>query len=767
MAKLPTAEDLGAPPSIAGQRGLATIDQTPLAKGAAALSAGVSSLGNSLFGIGLDRTQRESAQADTLQEAQAQADLLTASAKRRSAIGDATSSDGLEQANREGAQADLEAAAGRISDPQKRALFLERARPTVETLGTAAKDKAFNLSSDAKRADVLGQLETLKKTAINDQDPTAKAGYVDAGNKLIAGLESEGYITAVQAQQQRQSWAQGYALDALNAMNPTARLAAARGGYEGALINRESSGNPRTVNSLGYAGLYQFGAPLLSTLGLYKPGADENLQSWSTTSAGAPGKWSGSFNIPGFPGIRTLADFRESPEAQRAAFQASTAYYDKEIDRRGLGQFIGQTVNGVPITREGLYTGAHLGGIAGTDNWLRGGVDRGDANGSKISGYIRMAANAGPGAGSPNEQSLAKYLDPQQRLALANGATRDLVQQDRAAQNAQANESSTVRSLIKDDEASILSAGAPLTTVSPERVSAALGPAAAEDFAQNRAQAVAYHDATADWSQIPLDQIRARLGTLRPAAGAKGYENADKLFSLAEKQADEVAKERRVDPAAAADRTPEVKATLQNASLDRPESYQAVAKARAIAQDRLGIPEDLRVPMTRAEAQQVAKPLELAAQGGDPREMRDVLTDTVKQLQTGFGEQADTAFQQVLKESHIGRQNAEMAAVVLRKLAAREMPTQAEARAVDDAAKTASADRAVAPVAPLNFDPTIGATGTDYLNQPPAAAPKPAFPTPDPGAIDMLRKKPDLAAQFDRTYGPGSSQRVLAITGGR
>lgn len=775
MAKLPTEQDLGPAPSLESRAGIATYDVSPLAKGAAAIASGAQALGGSLLNTGLQGIERERRQDETLQDAQAQADLLTASAKRRSAIGDATDATDLEKTHREGAQADVEAAANRISDPNRRALFLERARPTIETLGTAAKDKAFNITSDATRATTLGQLEELKKTAINDQDPEKKAGYIDAGNALISGLEKEGYITAVQAQQQREAWGRSYAVDALNAMNPQQRLAQARGGYEGALINRESSNNPRVVNSLGYAGLYQFGAPLLKTLGLYTPGANEDLQGWSKSSKDAPGKWSGTFNIPGFPGVRTLADFRENPEAQRAAFQASTAYYDKEIDRRGLGKFIGQTVNGVPITREGIYTAAHLGGIGGTDSWLRGGADPGDANGSKISQYARMAAQAGPGAGDPNERSLAKYLDPQQRLALANGATRDLVNQDRAAQNAQANEAATVKQLMKDDEASIMAQGAPITALTPERVSAALGPTQAEQFAQNRSQAVAFHDQTNDWSQIPIEEIRSRLGVLRPAPGTPGYDSAQQYFSIAEKQAAAIQKERQTDPAAAADKTPEVRAALQGASLDRPESYQAVAKARAIAQERLRIPEDLRVPMTRAEAQQVAKPLELAQQGGDPREIRDVLTDTVKQLQAGFGEQSDTALQQVIKEAHIGRAGAEMAAVVLRKLANREMPTPQDARALDQAQQTSAADRAVAGVAPtpptrgaplpLNTDPTAGATGTDYLNPQAPVAARPTFPTPDAGAVDMLRKKPDLARQFDRTYGPGASERVLAITG--
>lgn len=231
MPRLPSAEELGLLPSLESRRGIATYDATPLACGAAAIGEGIQKIGNAGLGIGLDMVQRDRRQSETLEDAQAQADLLSASARRRSAIGDATDPADLEKANREGAEADLQAAANRISDPARRELFLARGRPTLDTLGIAAKDKAFNLNSDAKRAEVAGQLESLKKTAIADQDPINKDGHIKAGQALISGLENEGYLTATEAQRQREQWGRSYAIDALNALPPAARLAQARGSY--------------------------------------------------------------------------------------------------------------------------------------------------------------------------------------------------------------------------------------------------------------------------------------------------------------------------------------------------------------------------------------------------------------------------------------------------------------------------------------------------------------------------------------------------------
>ena len=167
---------------------------------------------------------------------------------------------------------------------------------------------------------------------------------------------------------------------------------------EARLIQHESSGDPTTVNRFGYAGLYQFGAPLLKDLGLYTPGPNENLQNWSKTGANAPGKWSGTFNIPGFPDVKTLQDFRNTPAAQKAAFDIHSANMDQEITAMGLDKYEGQTVGGVPThLLLGLQAMIHLAGAEGTRVALQTGgrIQVADANGTTPLHYAAMAAHGG------------------------------------------------------------------------------------------------------------------------------------------------------------------------------------------------------------------------------------------------------------------------------------------------------------------------------------------------------------------------------------
>lgn len=183
----------------------------------------------------------------------------------------------------------------------------------------------------------------------------------------------------------------------------------APGGFEAALVQRESGGDPRRVNDLGYAGLYQFGTARLADLGLYRPSAGENLRS---------NEWRGTFAIPGHEGVRTLQDFLASPEAQRAAFRRHVSNIDESIDRRGLLDRQGQNVGGVTVTRNALRAMAHLGGVQGMTDFVQSGgaSNPADANQTRLSDYGVAFGGIADGGLAPGVDARAELAREVERI---------------------------------------------------------------------------------------------------------------------------------------------------------------------------------------------------------------------------------------------------------------------------------------------------------------------------------------------------------------
>jgi hypothetical protein len=138
-----------------------------------------------------------------------------------------------------------------------------------------------------------------------------------------------------------------------------------------ALAEQESSMNQNAVNQFGYAGLYQMGTPALQDAG-YK------------NSSGA---WTGK------DGINSQADFLANAQAQTNAI---TAYHQaawNAITANGLDAYIGQSVNGIPITASGLVAGYHLLGLGNASHpgllaFLQDGTVGTDGNDTAITSYI-------------------------------------------------------------------------------------------------------------------------------------------------------------------------------------------------------------------------------------------------------------------------------------------------------------------------------------------------------------------------------------------
>lgn len=144
---------------------------------------------------------------------------------------------------------------------------------------------------------------------------------------------------------------------------------------------------PATVNAGGYTGLFQFGAPRLAELGMYSPAPGE-----IATDGKWNGKWGGSFNIPGFPDVKTYADFTRAPDAEEAQ---RAAFYKHAVD---INQAIDNTPGADKFSRAGLFAAAHLGGNGGMRTFVANGGQNtaADSNGSTVGGYYNRFANATP-----------------------------------------------------------------------------------------------------------------------------------------------------------------------------------------------------------------------------------------------------------------------------------------------------------------------------------------------------------------------------------
>jgi hypothetical protein len=162
------------------------------------------------------------------------------------------------------------------------------------------------------------------------------------------------------------------------------------GPFEEQMGNAEAP-NPSAVNKGGYIGQFQFGAPRLAELGMYQPAPGEDVKS---------NQFGGTFNIPGFPNVKTKADFLASPQAQHAAFGAHV----QDIDTA-----IAQTPGADKFDANGLRAVAHLGGNEGMRKFVAtaGGFNPADSNGTSLSDYYtRFGAHGAAGLqakfGSPH-----------------------------------------------------------------------------------------------------------------------------------------------------------------------------------------------------------------------------------------------------------------------------------------------------------------------------------------------------------------------------
>lgn len=121
-------------------------------------------------------------------------------------------------------------------------------------------------------------------------------------------------------------------------------------------IGHYESGNDYTrVNRFGYMGRYQFGKSTLKSIGI---------------------------NV-------SKNNFLNNPDLQEEAMQRLMLANYKTL-RFLINKHEGTVVHGILITKSGVLAAAHLGGAGNVKKWFRHGIVFKDANGTKITTYMRV-----------------------------------------------------------------------------------------------------------------------------------------------------------------------------------------------------------------------------------------------------------------------------------------------------------------------------------------------------------------------------------------
>jgi hypothetical protein len=117
------------------------------------------------------------------------------------------------------------------------------------------------------------------------------------------------------------------------------------------------------------------------------------------------------------PSTITPEEFMSSPSLQQRTERWHINDIIERIERGGLMQYVGRSIQGVEVTVPGMIAAAHLGGYGGLERLLRTGQARSDAYGTSTLDYLRRHGNPGAAPASPMVPSDLQPTASQQALA--------------------------------------------------------------------------------------------------------------------------------------------------------------------------------------------------------------------------------------------------------------------------------------------------------------------------------------------------------------
>ncbi len=261
-------------------------------------------------------------------------------------------------------------------------------------------------------------------------------------------------------------------------------------------------------------------------------------------------------------------------------------------------------------------------------------------------------------------------------------------------------------------------------------------------------------------SNLAQQQLLADRREKWPAPGAPGYATAVKRQDAIEKEVTKIQELRRNDPSGAVANTDAVREAIQRVNPKDPSTYRQLVETRLKEQEKVGIEPLYQSPITKAEALHAMTPVQQAL----PGTKADALEHVAAQFRDMYGEAAPQAFTYALRAMHAQGTAMESAEGVLKDLMSGKPLTQADRRA----AKDAEAQDAMRKSLENLNQPPSGPTATEMWMNLPESVPVPIerppqgkLPVPNNAALRDLRDNKLTAAEFDKTFGSGTSKKLM------
>lgn len=257
--------------------------------------------------------------------------------------------------------------------------------------------------------------------------------------------------------------------------------------------------------------------------------------------------------------------------------------------------------------------------------------------------------------GTPYEQiarrpAWADVLEPEQTSYLLDAAGRELERQDSRHALADRIYSGQLGQNIRSDIRSAFSNGA-YADIDPDSVLRELGPEKHRQWLEVRQDATSIAAKTQNMPSLPDEQIIELVETHRPEPEpgdeGEGFARRQAVYERISRQASEITRERRDNPARAAMRVPSVRQALseaQDPTATSPQKIQALVRELVATQSALGVAKTSLAPVPDEWAFEIGKALTRIPAGLDGSETEEVAT-TVRQvygdISKQYGEFAD------------------------------------------------------------------------------------------------------------------------------